>query len=279
MTQKPNVTFNPDEKAVVLKSTKDLFFAAKQLHEWITADDLSEEMAGILPSLIESHFGDIAKQLGYESVLTKEKEERYCEIRQANERIHELEKQMGASRPVDGLQQQLTHLTSTVSKWWKVHGFRHVSDAGFTEYGFYKANFCFMLGYMGSTFSDTPETDKVQHKSRLEQMQEEGWEIEFDKRGNDPHLIDNDSNRAKLIELIESRFPSAKIVRTRNHYSDRRGRYEFRDIEVYIYDIHDITEKAVENDPPQNSDTEWINKDKTWEECNETWTGENTEEG
>ncbi|MNO02897.1 hypothetical protein D3C81_2234370 [compost metagenome] len=72
-------------------------------------------------------------------------------------------------------------------------------------------------------------------------MQEEGWNIGFDKHGNEPHLIDDDSNRTKLIELIESRFPSAKIVRTRNHYSDRRGHYEFRDIEVYIYDLHDIT--------------------------------------
>ncbi|AKG36114.1 hypothetical protein [Paenibacillus durus] len=244
MTHEANVTFTADDKAVVLKSTKDLFFAAKQLHEWISTDDLSQEMAGILPSLIESHFGEIAKQLGYESVLTKEKEERHREIRKANERIRELENQMGEARPVDGLKEQITHLTSIVSDWWREYGFRHVSDAGLTQYGFYKAKFCFMLEYMGSTFSDTPVTDKAQHKSRLEQLQEEGWNIGFDKRGNEPHLIDNDNNRTKLIKLIESRFPSAKIVRTRNHYSDRRGHYEFRDIEVYIYDLHDIPVKT-----------------------------------
>ncbi|MDH6427241.1 MULTISPECIES: hypothetical protein [unclassified Paenibacillus] len=279
MTQMQIVTFNQDEKAVVLKSTKDLFFAAKQLHEWISGNNLSQEMAGILPSLIESHFGDIAKQLGYESVLTKEKEERHREIRRSNERIRELEKQMGESRPVDGLKEQIHYLTSIVSKWWKEHGFRHVSDAGFTDYGIYKAKFCFLLGYMGSMFSQTPETDKAQHKSRLQQLHEEGWDIGFDTHGNDPHLIDNDNNRKRLIELIESRFPSAEVVRTRNHYSNRRGHYEFRDIEVYIRDLHDITGKAVENDPPQNPDSEWINENSTWEECNRTWNGENIEEG
>ncbi|MEK5358827.1 hypothetical protein [Paenibacillus sp. FSL L8-0709] len=272
MNQEAKVIFNPDEKAVAQKTLKDLYFAAKQLHDWITEDNLTQEMAGILPTLIEGHFTDISKQLNYESVLTKEKEERHQKIREANTRIRELEKQLGESKPVDGLKEQLRFLASTVSDWWNKYGFHHVTDENFTEYGHYTAKFCFMLDHI-SMLSDTPVTDKRTWRERIQQLIEEGWDITFIDGKRSPQLIDNDNNRSKLVTLIHSRFPSAKIIRTRNWRTDDEKVFTFRDIEVYIYDLHDITGKAVEND------TEWINKDKTWEECNETWTGENTEEG
>ncbi|MBE0335095.1 hypothetical protein E0698_01040 [Paenibacillus sp. 23TSA30-6] len=234
-----NIVFSPDEKAVALKSTKDLFFAAKQLHDWINTDSLSQEMARILPSLVESHFADISKLLNYESVLTREKEERHRLIREANGRIRELERQMGESKPVDGLKEQLRHLADTVSDWWNNYGFHHVSDEVFTENGHYKARFCFMLDYI-STFTDTPVTDKKNRKERLQELKEEGYDIIYEDGDRSPKLIDNDNNRQRLIGLIKGRFPSAEIVRTRNYNSRRSGVYTFRDVEVYIYNLHDI---------------------------------------
>ncbi|MCP1133360.1 hypothetical protein NKT34_08665 [Paenibacillus polysaccharolyticus] len=145
MENKIKVILNADEKAVAIKTLKDMFFAVKQLHDWIGEDNLTQEMAGILPSLIEGHFTDISKQLNYESLLTKKKEERHRRIREANGRIRELERQLGESKPIDGLKEQLHFLASTVSNWWSEHGFHHVSDEIFTEYGHYKARFCFML--------------------------------------------------------------------------------------------------------------------------------------
>jgi hypothetical protein len=235
------VELSADDKACVLKSTKDLFFAAKQLHEWLTEDNLSKEMGGILPSLIEGHFTEIAKLLNYESVLTKENEERHQQIRKANERIRELEKQLGEGKPIDGLKEQLGVLANTVSKWWDNDGFHHVSDESFTEYGTYTAKFCFMLDHI-SMLSETPVTDQKNAKDRLLQVVEEGYDIVYDKNDRHPELLDNDNNRKRLIELIKGRFPSAEVVRTRNHYSSQRGVYTFRDIEVYIYDLRDIIE-------------------------------------
>lgn len=244
-SHKKNVNFEPDQKAVVLKSAKDLYFATQQLHEWISKDILSEEMAGVLPSLIESHFSDISKSLNYESVLTKEKEERHREIRNANGKIRELEKQIAEAKPIDGLKEQLYYLSRVVYDWWNEEGFHHVSDAGFTDSGTYKAKFCFMLIYLGSSYSDTPVTDKKNHQTRLEKFEEDGWDIVYSDSGREPELVDNDNNRKRLIELVESRFPSAKVVRTRNHYSDKRGLYTMRDIEVYIYDLHDIVREGI----------------------------------
>lgn len=235
-----NIVLNPDQKAVALKSTKDLFFAAKQLHDWINTDSLSNEMAGILPSLVESHFTDVAKVLDYNSKLTKEKEERHQEIRKANARIHELEKQLGEQKPIDGLSEQLEYLSRVISDWWNEHGFHHVSDASFTRSGIYIAKFSFMLEYL-STFSKTPVTDKRNRKERIQELIEEGWDILHEENGRSPKLVDNDNNRSRLISLIKSRFPSAKIVRTRNWLTDDDNAFTFRDIEVYIYDLHDIT--------------------------------------
>ncbi|MNW46374.1 hypothetical protein D3C74_236660 [compost metagenome] len=239
MENEAKVIFNPDQKAVALKTLKDMFFAAKQLHDWINEDKLTQEMAGILPHLIEGHFSDISKQLNYESVLTKEKEERHQRIREANGRIRELERQLGEGKPIDGLKEQLQFLASTVSNWWNEYGFHHVSDVMFTEYGLYKARFCFMLDHL-YTFSETPETDKRNRKQRIQELIEEGWDIFFEEGGRSPKLEDNDNNRSRLSKLIQSRFPSAKIVRTRNWCTDDEEVFVYRDIEVYIYDLHDI---------------------------------------
>jgi hypothetical protein len=242
MSNEQSLVLTPDQKAVCLKTTKDLFFAAKQLHEWLDKDTLSEEMSRVLPSLIEGHFGEIAKLLNYESVLTKEMEQRHQSIRQANERIRDLEKRLGEGKPIDGLEEQLKVLASIVSKWWNNYGFHHVSEGNFTEYGYYTAKFCFMLDHI-SMFSDTPVTDQDNAKNRLQQLSEEGYDILYDKDGRHPELTDNENNRKRIIELIQGRFPSAKVVRTRNHYSDRNGVFTFKDVEVYIYDLMDIIAK------------------------------------
>lgn len=170
------IILNPDQKAVALKILKDMFFAVKQLHDWISGDELTQEMAGILLNLIEGHFSDISKQLNYESVLTKDKEERHQQIREANTRIRKLEKQLGESKPMDGLKEQLQFLASTVSNWWNKYGFHHVSEESFTEYGHYTAKFCFMLDHI-STFSDTPVTDKRTWQERIQELTAEGWAL------------------------------------------------------------------------------------------------------
>ncbi|ALP38006.1 hypothetical protein ASL14_19240 [Paenibacillus sp. IHB B 3084] len=243
MENEAKVILNPDQKAVALKSTKDLFFAVKQLHDWIAQDELTKEMAGILPNLIESHFTDVANKLDYNSKLIEEKEKRHQEIRRANTRIRELEKQLGEQKPVDGLSEQLEHLSRIISDWWDEHGFHHVSEPRFTSSGIFIAKFSFMLEYL-NRYSDTPETDKQNRKQRIHELIEEGWDIISEDGGRSPKLVDNDNNRSRLVRLIKSRFPSAKIVRTRNWCTDDEDRFVYRDIEVYIYNLHDIPKQT-----------------------------------
>lgn len=239
MNQEKIIVLNADQKATFLKTTKDMFFAVKQLHEWVQDDSLTEDMAGILPNLIEGHFCDIAKQLDFQSVLTKEKEERHKQIREANRRIHDLERQLGEMKALDGLPHQLKHLANTVSDWWDKYGFHHVSDEYFTEYGFYKARFCFMLDYI-STCSETPVTDEENKRNRLQKLSEEGYDIVYGRNGRSPKLLDNDNNRTRIVELIKGRFPSAVVYKIDNHFDRSGGYFTIRDMEVYIYELSDI---------------------------------------
>ncbi|SEL29888.1 hypothetical protein [Paenibacillus sp. OK003] len=72
------VILNADEKSVAIKTLKYKFFAVKQLHDWISKDNLTQEMAGILSGLIEGHISDVSKQLNYESVLLRRRKSDIC---------------------------------------------------------------------------------------------------------------------------------------------------------------------------------------------------------
>lgn len=214
------VRLNEDEKAVLLKALKDLHHANGQLYGWVERDELTEDMSKILPSLIESHFSEIAKVVDYESHLLAEKEKRHEAIRNANMRIRELEEKLGSNKPVDGIKEQLHHLWKTVQSWWNTEGFHHVSEECFYPYGGLKVEFHFMLDHYRS-YSKTPETDKRNKNEHIQFLRDKGFEFaDFERdRSEKLHLIDNPHNRKLLTSMLRGRFPSIEIHKWGNHSS------------------------------------------------------------
>ncbi|MNW54193.1 hypothetical protein D3C74_317860 [compost metagenome] len=238
------ISLSEDQKAVLLKSLKDLHFANAQLHEWVSKDGLSEDMSKTLPSLIESYFGEIAKVLNYESYLLEEKEERYAEIRKANQTIHELEQKLGSNKPVDGLSEQLQHLSKTVRLWWNIEGFNYVSEEKFHPYGGFNAQFSFMLDSRSMRLlSETPVTDERNTKQHVQHLIDMGFEFtDFeDGRSEKLKLVDNQNNRTLLTKMLKERFPSIKIHQwdNRNSYSDP-DKFVLWHIDATIYELSDI---------------------------------------
>jgi hypothetical protein len=239
-----NVVFNDDQKAVLLKALKDIHFANSQLHEWVSKNELTEEMSKTLPSLIESYFSEVAKVLNYESHLLSEKEKRYEEIRKANQTIRDLKEKLGSSKPVDGLAEQLKYLSGRVHEWWDKEGFNHVSEERFYPYGGFRAQFCFMLDtrHFTST-SQTPVTDARNDKEHIQHLRDMGFEFaDFEKgRSEKLRLLDNQKNRSLLTEMFKARFPSIAI-----HSWDNKSSYADPDVFVIwhvdatIYDLADI---------------------------------------
>lgn len=229
----------PDEKELLLKSASDLFFAAQELHKRVSGDKLTEDMKDILASLIESHFIGVAKILNYTSHLTLEHEQRFVEIRNANGRIHELERMLADSKPIDGLKEQLQKLYETVRDWWNNDGFHHVGEFEFGSYGVAKMEFNFMLD-RSSMFSSTPASDRLTKVQYLEKLHAQGYDIR-NIQGDGLSVIDCENNRQLLTSLLKQRFPSIKIHKFNNWSVGKdNDLFALRSIEAYIYDLQDI---------------------------------------
>lgn len=235
------VVFDDDQKVVLLKDLKELSYTSSQLHELVKNDFLSPVMANELPFLIESLFVDIAKQLNYESYLTKEKEARHAEIRIANETIRELKKKLGSQKPIDGLPEQLKHLYETVRDWWNKEGFNHISEYSFSPYGGLNLELHFML-YSRSNHSKTPVTDARNRKEHIQHLRDIGFEfadLETDSY-NKLYLIDNPMNRKLLITMLQERFPSIEVHSFNNKSSHVTDDFLIQDVEATIYELSDI---------------------------------------
>lgn len=236
---KEPLILSEDAKAVSFKSLKDIRFAAATLEEWIKGGKAEQGQADTILSLLESYHSELAKTLNYESHLTKEREERYADIRRANLEIRHLKEQIGSSKPTDGLAEQLRYLHDTVSDWWRNHGFNYVADEQFGPNS-YRARFCFQLESLSLYDEDRPITGRQKRKDRIKQFEEQGFEFIYDSRGEHPKLAGTNKNLELLTKLITSRFPSAALHNVQ-FWLDRENKSPyFRDMEVYIRNYADI---------------------------------------
>ncbi|WP_242298937.1 hypothetical protein [Bacillus cereus group sp. BfR-BA-01382] len=228
--QKELVAINEDDKAIALKGLEDLYFSAKQMHEWLSKDKLTEEAKGLFISLSESYITDVAKATNYESDLAKERERRSADLRNANLRIRELKQQMAEMKPVDGLKEQLHSLTNTIKDWWRELGFNYISEMTFTDYGGLNVKFAFSLNRRSRRKKEA--VDKIQ------QLRDKGFVLM--KEGNELQLADNDTNKKLLINLLEERFPSIQIERIEASFERDNQESYIESVKAYIGELHEI---------------------------------------
>ncbi|WP_144536504.1 hypothetical protein [Bacillus thuringiensis] len=228
--QKELVALNEDDKAIALKGLEDLYFSAKQMHEWLSKDKLTEEAKGLFISLSESYISDVAKATNYESDLAKERERRSADLRNANLRIRELKQQMANMKPIDGLKEQLHSLTNTIKDWWRELGFNYISEMTFTDYGGLNVKFAFSLNRRSRRKKEA--VDKIQ------QLRDKGFVLM--KEGNELQLADNDTNKKLLINLLEERFPSIQIERIEASFERDNQLSYIESVKAYIGELHEI---------------------------------------
>lgn len=239
---KNKVILNDDQKEVLFKSLKDINFACSQLRDWVSKDNLSEDMSKKLPALIEDYFSKAASVLNYDSYLLEEKAKRYDEVREISNKFYELEAKLASSKPVDGLDEQLKHLSQKVTDWWSKEGFNHVSNQKYYPHGGLNLEFHFMLS-LRKVISDTPITDKLNDEQHIENLRGIGFEFADFEYGDSEklNLIDNQNNRTLLTNILRERFPSIKIHgwKNMNSYSNPDIFVIFH-VDATIYDLSDI---------------------------------------
>lgn len=242
--EEKKIVLDDDQKLLLLKALKDIRNTSGTLFEWVQKGTLSEDMSKTLPSLIETYFSEAASILNYESHLLEEKKQRYADIRKANQTIHSLREKLGSSKTVDGLSEQLNHLANEVRDWWNNEGFNHVSREKFYPNGNYRAELSFMLDsrYFLTT-SKKPASEERDSQAHIQHLRDLGFEFaDFETgRSEKLNLIDNQTNRTLLTNMLRKRFPSISINSWNNKSSySNPDIFVIWHVDISINDLTDI---------------------------------------
>lgn len=231
------VALNDDDKKVALKRLSEIYNTTGELYNELKSNELTEEMKNCLFDLIEGYTSEASKVLKYDSQATTKILARHADIRQANQRIRELEKMLAENTQVNGLKELLYAMHDALYTWWNKQGFNLVTDDEFGSYG-YKGRFCLDTSHI--SFDSTRQgTEEKEHKSRLEQMIEEGYEFAQEDRRNYV-LLDTPKNRELITKLVKSKFPSLDISKWENWCLRKTEGFQLRSFECCISDLNEL---------------------------------------
>lgn len=235
------VTLNADQKAVALKKVRDTISALGHLGNLIETESLEVGHGLNVLHVAEYSLADISKLTKIETDSAAERERRHAQLRAANMRVHELERQMGEAAGVAHVQMGIRDLGKKLNSWWDLEGFGHISSIRFTDYGNCEVVFsCMLFGRYHIIDSPTPLSDKERKALWLKSLEERGFLLCDDPDEKD-HIQDCDATREALCQLFASRLPSAKVIEFTNHRSRLRG-FHLRDVKVFIYNLEDIVQ-------------------------------------
>lgn len=188
-------------------------FVSQELQEKLENSTLDEKTKATLASLLESYVGDALSELDYESVLKAESEKRYEDIRRANQRIQELEKQLANAHELTGFKQMFRKVQRIIELWWKQDGFNVVKETTILDNGTLQVTFAFALSMRSSMFSKNKEADREDLNRHIQQLRDSGFEF-YSNQANPmftKNLLKTEKNEELLTQLVQSRFPSFEL--------------------------------------------------------------------
>lgn|GEM_PF-1668084 len=231
------VALTPDQKAVAIKVAKNLVHGASYIYEMVETDTLTVEMRDNMCSLLDHYTKEICEPLGYASAAAQRIEEKHSEIRKLNGKIHELERQLGEAAPIDTVPKLLQNLKDVVDEWWKKAGMGYIFDFQYNPYGSVNLKFSFSFDHILS-MSSTPVSDKKTKVDKRNDIEKQGYIFVVDER--EYRLMDCDTNRILLQNLLTERFPSITIYYWENRHVHKCSEFALWGIKAVIRDIKDL---------------------------------------
>lgn len=233
-----------DEQAQLLQSLKADIQHAHTLCELVTSSgDLHLGLPYLALSLKESELANQCATLGIELDTATQRNERYAALRKANERIRELELQLGAKANVEHTVAQLKQADKLLRDWWGAAGLGHVSEITFyASGGVYLKLSCFLSSSRRLYRSDsaTPVTDKAKYEDWLTYLKSKGFDLIVPDGEHFPSLLDTEDNRDLLYALIVRALPSAQLIKTENHFDGTPGSGTLNGVEVFVPSLADV---------------------------------------
>lgn len=200
-------------KQLISQIIDSFSFFRKRLDDGAAMNDVHTHMG-----LFESYFGELSGLVDYDSVLIEEANERYKEIRKANEKIRELESQMGQEVSASGIKAKLREYDNIVRCFYGALGIRYVSLEQYTQFGvIYK--FTPELEYKPDDGSSGEKELSKLFIQRFSLITSEDTEWDIYRDSYHAELLDTDANRKRITDFMDAIFPDNIIYQ----FSSRRN--------------------------------------------------------
>ncbi|MFJ1470251.1 hypothetical protein [Massilia orientalis] len=187
----------------------------------------------------ESRLAQLSTITGVETDSAAERERRYLEIRRANIRVHELERQLGGAVTAEQTKQAVAYLISKLNRWWRHEGLGVVREAALDTWGGLTVTLsCSLFGTTRSTDSSTPVTDKSDRAAWLKSLEARGFLLAAG-RGNIGHLAACEASRDALVRLVRKALPSAHFQNIKTTIGAKQVAV-MSEARIYIHNLEDV---------------------------------------
>jgi hypothetical protein len=235
---KPDIVLDEDATAVVKRLAKEAQQALASLVYFMdSSEPLEHESARTVLSVAEYRMADIGKRLGVETMSGEKVERRHRDLRIANERVRELEAQLGNAQSPELTKLAVRAMEERINDWWRQEGFGHVSEISFGPYVCKVKLSCSLFGDFAVIASETPISDKERKRLWHESLRQRGFVLT--EEHSEVGVLDCDASREALCGFIKSRLPTAQVISFENHVRRQSG-YVLRGADVYIRNWEEI---------------------------------------
>lgn len=242
----PPIKLNPDNALVAVKKVRDTQSALSTISEGIASKDgLDAGLARNVMFVCEHYMKELGALLGVETDSARDIAQRNALLREANTKVHELEKKLGAAQSPEDVQAGIKHLADRVSKWWRYEGFGHVSEFEFGSYGASMKLSCHLFGTFRLIDSPTPLSDKEAKAKWYEHLAAQG--IVLTKNRGEMAVVDCDQTRATLRKLLAERMPSARIQSFENQGGE--DVVMLRQVKIFVREIGELANLPLDPNP------------------------------
>lgn len=237
-----NLALNADQTAVMLREIREISFGLGHLHELLAKGrPVPMDLARNILSLTDSRTTDLCKLIGIELESGKEREDRLARMRVLNNRVRELEFELGKQGTVQQTVEHIKAMDKILNVWWDKVGFGHISSVQITQWGSVNITFsCSLYGDFMLTNSDTPISDEANKLLWYQALADRGFVLLSVPGEREPELLDCDQNRTTLQTLFSRVFTTGSVVETTNHRNSRARAMVLRSVRVLVSDMQEI---------------------------------------
>ena len=199
---------DPDKQQDTIKTVTECIHSLQVFYALMTESAPQKADAYTHLKLFENYLHDLSILTGYDSMLKAEFDRRYAEIRAANNRISDLESQIGSQTTPDAIASGMRHFENVFRAWYEGIGFRY-GDIKFTNSG--------LTVNIDQELQNDNAKPRIADKTIYEAVwpytvlitNDPAWDVDKDRFHS--NLLDTDKNRTNILQLYTHTFPNASV--------------------------------------------------------------------